>query len=177
MGLVTPTARLSLVADINGRVIGHVMFTPSLLDAPSRLVSVDVLSPLAISPDYQRRGIGGSLIEAGAAIQATRGVPAISSKAIPATTQRSGFQQAGSLGFRRPSPRIPQPAFQVIRLPTYERWMTGTLIYAHQFWDHDTVGPIVGMFVPSMGMFESGSALNPLHRVTVAGASIRMDRG
>jgi putative acetyltransferase len=138
--LVTATAGLSLVAEINGQVIGHVMFTPSLLDAPSRLVSIDVLSPLAVSPDYQRRGIGGSLIEAGVAIQATRGVPAILLEGDPSYYSRFGFQPAGPLGFRRPSLRIPQPAFQVMRLPTYERWMIGTLVYAHQFWDHDAVG-------------------------------------
>ncbi len=138
--LVTPTAGLSLVAETNGHVIGHVMFTPSLLDAPSRLVSVDVLSPLAVRPDHQRRGIGGSLIEAGVAIQATKGVSAIFLEGDPSYYSRLGFQPAGPLDFRRPSLRIPQPAFQVRRLPTYERWMTGTLIYAHQFWDHDAVG-------------------------------------
>lgn len=138
--LVTPTAGLSLVAEINGRLIGHVMFTPSLLDAPGRLVSVDVLSPLAVSPAHQRRGIGGSLIEAGVAILATRGVPAIFLEGDPGYYSRFGFQPAGPLGFRRPSLRIPQPAFQVLRLPTYETWMTGTLVYAHQFWDHDAVG-------------------------------------
>lgn len=44
------------------------------------------------------------------------------------------------LGFRRPSLRIPEPAFQVILLPAYEEWMTGTLVYSRVFWDHDCVG-------------------------------------
>jgi putative acetyltransferase len=28
----------------------------------------------------------------------------------------------------------------VRRLPSYEPWMTGTLVYRHEFWDHDAVG-------------------------------------
>ena len=48
---------------------------------------------------------------------------------------------AGSpLGFRRPSLRIPDVAFQVFPLPAHEPWMTGTLVYLHTFWDHDCVG-------------------------------------
>jgi predicted N-acetyltransferase YhbS len=29
---------------------------------------------------------------------------------------------------------------QVLRLPAYEPWMTGTLVYAEPFWRHDAVG-------------------------------------
>jgi putative acetyltransferase len=36
--------------------------------------------------------------------------------------------------------RIPEAAFQVVKLPAYEPWMTGTLIYDHTFWDLDCVG-------------------------------------
>ncbi|SBW25375.1 hypothetical protein [Protofrankia symbiont of Coriaria ruscifolia] len=39
----------TVVAEDTGRVVGHVMFTRSLLDAPRRLVEVQVLSPLALS--------------------------------------------------------------------------------------------------------------------------------
>src|SRR4051794_11025190 len=42
--LVGPTDGLSLVAEQDGQVVGHVMFTRSLLDAPRRLVPVQVLS-------------------------------------------------------------------------------------------------------------------------------------
>jgi putative acetyltransferase len=36
--------------------------------------------------------------------------------------------------------RIPEPAFQVVKLPSYEPWMTGTLVYSRVFWDLDCVG-------------------------------------
>jgi putative acetyltransferase len=54
---VTSGEGLSLVAEERGEVVGHVMFTPSLLDAPRRLVPVQVLSPLGVVPWRLRRGV------------------------------------------------------------------------------------------------------------------------
>ena len=50
---------LSLVATgHSGGVVGHVMLTRSLLDAPRRLVEVAVLSPVGVLPEHQRQGVG-----------------------------------------------------------------------------------------------------------------------
>jgi len=46
----------------------------------------------------------------------------------------------GDHGFRKPSLRIPDAAFQVLKLPAYEPWMTGTFVYSPTFWEHDCVG-------------------------------------
>ena len=56
---------LSFVAELDGGVVGHVLFTRSLLDAPRRLVDVLVLSPVSVAPAHQRRGIGTALIRHG----------------------------------------------------------------------------------------------------------------
>ncbi|HXM59137.1 MAG TPA: GNAT family N-acetyltransferase, partial [Candidatus Dormibacteraeota bacterium] len=63
-GLVEAGDGLSLVAERSGRVVGHVMFTRSLLDAPRRLVDVHVLSPLGVAPEHQRQGVGAALVQA-----------------------------------------------------------------------------------------------------------------
>ncbi|MFI5710575.1 GNAT family N-acetyltransferase [Kribbella sp. NPDC051620] len=131
---------LSLVAERGGRVVGHVMFTSSLLDAPRRLVEVQVLSPLAVRPEFHRHGIGSALVRYGLGILAERAVPLVWLEGDPGYYSRLGFEAGGGLGFRRPSLRIPEGAFQVFRLPEYERWMTGTLVYPDTFWRHDSVG-------------------------------------
>jgi putative acetyltransferase len=134
-------AGLSLVAvDDDGLVIGHVLFTRNLLDAPPRLVDVQVLSPVGIRPDRQRQGVGTALIQQGLELLAQRGVPMVFLEGSPQYYQRFGFVRGDELGFRRPSLRIPAAGFQVRLLPAYEPWMTGTLVYRQAFWDLDLVG-------------------------------------
>jgi putative acetyltransferase len=131
---------LSLVAEHEGEVVGHLMFTRSLLDAPRQLVDVHVLSPVGVLPEHQRRGIGSALIRAGLKTMITRRVPVVFLEGDPAYYSRFGFVAGGTQGFRKPSLRIPDAAFQAIRLPDYAPWMTGTLVYAEAFWRHDCVG-------------------------------------
>ncbi|WP_203993880.1 GNAT family N-acetyltransferase [Sphaerisporangium rufum] len=131
---------LALVAEAAGQVVGHVMFTPSLLDAPRRLVGVQVLSPLGVLPEHQRQGIGSALVRAGLANLAEGETPVVFLEGDPGYYSRLGFVPGAELGFRKPSLRIPDAAFQAIRLPAYEPWMTGTLVYSEPFWRHDAVG-------------------------------------
>jgi putative acetyltransferase len=132
---------LSCVAELDGELIGHVLFSRSLLDAPERLVDVLVLSPVSVATAHQRGGVGSGLIGYGLdEVRRTRREPLVFLEGAPAYYRRFGFEPAGPLGFRRPSLRIPEPAFQVIRLPSWEPWMTGTLVYSRVFWDLDCVG-------------------------------------
>jgi len=131
---------LSLVAEERGQVVGHVMFSPSLLDAPKRLVEVQVLSPIGVLPASQKQGVGSALIGRGLELLAERGVPLVFLEGAPAYYSRLGFEPAADHGFRKPSLRIPDAGFQVFRLPDYEPWMTGTLVYSEPFWRHDLVG-------------------------------------
>jgi putative acetyltransferase len=131
---------LSLVADEDGEVVGHVLLTKGLLDAPERLVDVLVLSPLSVRPDRQRTGIGKALVRAAADAAERYGAPLIFLEGDPAYYAPQGFRAGGPLGFGRPSTRIPEPAFQVMPLATYADWMTGTLVYCDVFWRLDFVG-------------------------------------
>ncbi|WP_026875754.1 GNAT family N-acetyltransferase [Jiangella gansuensis] len=135
-----PGAGLSLVAADAGEVVGHVLFTRSLLDAPDRLVDVLVLSPLGVRPDRQGQGIGSALVRRGLDLLANTSVPLVFLEGHPGYYTRYGFEPAGELGFRRPSLRIPDAAFQVHRLPAFEPSLTGTLVYSEIFWRHDCVG-------------------------------------
>jgi putative acetyltransferase len=139
-GAVADGEGLSLVAQERDEVVGHVMFTRSLLDAPRRLVSVQVLSPVAVPPTRQRQGIGTRLIRRGLEMLIDRAVPVVFVEGPPEYYSRFGFQPGELQGFRKPSLRIPDDAFQALQLPSYEPWMTGSLIYAEAFWTHDAVG-------------------------------------
>jgi putative acetyltransferase len=93
-----------------------------------------------VLPAFHRRGIGSDLVRHGLAVLAERDVPLVFLEGDPGFYGRLGFEPAGGLGFRKPSLRIPDGAFQVVRFPAHEPWMTGTLVYAEPFWRHDSVG-------------------------------------
>ena len=65
---------LSLVAELDGKIIGHALFFPINIQSPSPKVGEGLgvreeypclsLGPIAVIPEYQKQGIGGQLIEA-----------------------------------------------------------------------------------------------------------------
>jgi putative acetyltransferase len=133
-------ASLSLVAEEAGEVVGHIMFSRCLVDAPQRLVTVQTLSPLGVAPSWQGRGIGSALIREGLRRLDESGVPLVFLEGDPRFYSRLGFGPGEPLGFRKPSLRIPDAGFQVVRLSAYEPWMTGTFVYSSTFWEYDCVG-------------------------------------
>ena len=56
---------ISLVAQVNGRVVGHIAFSPVTLSDGTR--NWYGLGPVSVLPEYQRQGIGKALIREGLA--------------------------------------------------------------------------------------------------------------
>jgi putative acetyltransferase len=134
------STRASLVAEVDGEVVGHVQLSRSWVDARVRLVEVLVLSPLGVLPARQRSGIGTALLAAAVDAARESGVPAVFLEGSPSYYSARGFTQASTLGFARPSVRIPDPAFQVVVFDSREEWMNGRFVYCEAFWALDCVG-------------------------------------
>jgi putative acetyltransferase len=58
-------ARVGLVAELDGAVVGHILFSDLPILTNSGTVSAVSLAPMAVVPDAQRRGIGSALVRAG----------------------------------------------------------------------------------------------------------------
>jgi putative acetyltransferase len=129
---------VGLVAEVGGEVVGHVQLNRCWVDARERLVDVAVLSPLATHPDHQGRDIGTALVAAALEIARQSGEPAVFLEGDPDFYSTRGFAAGAPLGFGRPSPRIPEPAFQVALLD--DDLPRGPLVYCQTFWTHDCVG-------------------------------------
>ena len=56
---------LSLVAEINGQVVGHAMFNPLKMLLHGQDIRGVNLAPLAVLPEYQKQGIGDALMRRG----------------------------------------------------------------------------------------------------------------
>ena len=104
---------VSLVADERNEVVGHVMFTPSMLDAPRRLVSVQVLSPVGVLPHWQRQGVGSAMIRRGLELLVDREVPVVFVEGPPEYYSRLGFEPGAEQGFRKLSREYPMRPFRL----------------------------------------------------------------
>ncbi|MEU8135459.1 GNAT family N-acetyltransferase [Streptodolium elevatio] len=133
-------APMSFVAVVDDRIVGHVLLSATRLDAPRRIVDVLSLSPLGVAPEFQRQGVGTQLIAHALEAADNQGVPLVFLEGSPQYYGTRGFERAGAVGFRSPSLRIPDAAFQVARLSAHEPWMTGTFVYSEAFWAFDCVG-------------------------------------
>jgi putative acetyltransferase len=54
---------ISLVAEVDGKVVGHIAFSPITIADGSK--DWYGLGPISVLPEYQRRGLGKSLMQAG----------------------------------------------------------------------------------------------------------------
>ena len=54
--------QLSLVAELNGEIVGHIMFTKAEIISDDNIVPSLILAPVSVHPNYQKSGIGGALI-------------------------------------------------------------------------------------------------------------------
>lgn len=91
-------AAVSLVAEIDGRVVGHIAFSPVEIEAGSGPVAGLGLAPVSVVPDLQGRGIGSALITAGLEECRQRGCSFVVVLGEPGFYSRFGFERARSFG-------------------------------------------------------------------------------
>ena len=90
-------AVISLVAEHEATVVGHVMF--SRIGAPMRALT---LSPLGVHPDFQRQGIGSALVRNGLGRACQDRWQAVFLLGSPAYYGRFGFAAAAAEGYAAP---------------------------------------------------------------------------
>jgi len=56
---------ISLVATMENEVVGHIAFSPVVIESKSSSFKAIALAPMAVLPAYQRKGIGSQLVRAG----------------------------------------------------------------------------------------------------------------
>ena len=87
---------LSLVATLDQRVVGHILFSPATIN---EIAGVG-LGPMAVSPEHQRQGIGSKLVEAGTARLKEAGCPFVIVVGHPQFYPRFGFKPASADGIK-----------------------------------------------------------------------------
>lgn len=105
---------VSILAATEQDIIGHILFSPCSVEC---LAAVELwgLAPMAVAPNYQRRGIGGQLIRAGLVACRERGIEAIVVLGHSEYYPRFGFRPAQEFGLQS-TYDVPAEVFMAIEL-------------------------------------------------------------
>ena len=123
---------LSLVASIDGQMVGHILFTPVTLEPPVH-IRIAGLAPMAVRPEHQRAGVGSQLIRVGLEECRARGYAAVVVLGHPEYYPRFGFVPAHTFGLSCEFPS-PLEAFMAIELEADALSGVGGLVrYLPQF--------------------------------------------
>jgi putative acetyltransferase len=116
---------ISLVAEIDGRVVGHVAFSPVIIsDSATGWYG---LGPVSVLPDYQKQGIGKALINKGLSLLKDMGGEGCALVGDPNYYKRFGFKNYPELIHEG----IPQEVFLV--LPFTEKIPKGIVVFHEGF--------------------------------------------
>ena len=121
---------LSLVMELDGRLIGHVMYVRSEIQADDgRKIPVMTFGPISIAPEYQRQGWGTVLLRESMRRAKLLGAGAIAIEGNIGFYGKSGFTAASTRGIRYAAePRDAEaPYFLICELkPGFLTGVTGT---------------------------------------------------
>lgn len=104
---------LSLVAELDKRIVAHILFSRMWIETASDSILAVALAPMSVLPEYQRRGIGGCLIEQGLALLRRQGEQIVIVLGHPDYYPRFGFSTEKARTLESP---FPPEAFMVIEL-------------------------------------------------------------
>ena len=90
---------VSLVAADEGRIVGHIFFSPVTFDPPLDVIAFG-LAPMAVLPGHEKHGVGRRLVQNGLAECHARGACMVVVLGDAAYYERFGFERASRHGLR-----------------------------------------------------------------------------
>ncbi len=125
---------LSLVADFDGVVVGHIFFTPATIEKEDGTsLNVAGLAPMAVQPELQRHGIGSLLVRAGLEALQQRGLPAVVVLGYDTYYPRFGFVPASRWGLHYAT-TVPDEVFMALELqPGALIGNSGVVLFQEEF--------------------------------------------
>jgi len=91
---------LSLVAELNGQIVGHILFTPIIINNGEQQFQSLVLAPVSVLPAFQKQGIGAELSLAGHQKAKELGFQSVILIGHPEYYPRFGYKPASTWGIK-----------------------------------------------------------------------------
>jgi putative acetyltransferase len=108
---------ISLVAEVDQKIVGHILFSPIALSGKSAAVKIAGLAPMAVMPDHQKQGIGSALVKKGLKQCKSEGYQAAAVLGYPEYYPRFGFVPCSRFGIKSEYD-VPDEVFMVKELVT-----------------------------------------------------------
>ena len=124
---------LSLLAELDDRLVGHILFSWVSLITQHGEQALMCLAPMAVLPDFQGRGVGARLVRHGLDECRRLGIDVVNVLGHPNYYPRFGFVPARPLGILPPF-EVPDPAWMVVELqPAALTGLSGVVRYPAAF--------------------------------------------
>jgi len=124
-------AAVSLVAEADGSIVGHILFSPVTFDPPIPVVALG-LAPMAVLPGHEKHAVGRRLVQNGLAESHSNGACMVVVLGDPAYYGRFGFERASRHGLRNEFGD--EESFMVFMLDSHAHPPPGTMVkYAPEF--------------------------------------------
>jgi putative acetyltransferase len=124
-------AAVSLIAQDDGNVIGHALFSPVTFD-PAAAVTAFALAPMAVMPGHEKHAVGRRLVQNGLAECHAQGACLVVVLGEPDYYGRFGFERASRHGLRNEFGA--EEEFMVFLLDARAHPTPGTVVkYAPEF--------------------------------------------
>jgi putative acetyltransferase len=107
---------LSLVAIENEKIVGHILFSPAVIEGQHGIIKGMGLAPMAVLPEMQRQGIGTQLVKTGIENLKKTQCPFIVVLGHPEYYPRFGFERASLYGIKCQWEGIPDEVFMILWL-------------------------------------------------------------
>jgi len=107
---------LSLVAEFDNQLVGHILFTPLVIDNGQQQFQSLVLGPVSVLPEFQKQGIGGALIRAGHQKATELGFQSVILIGHPEYYPRFGYKKASAFGLKVAMELTSDDVFMVVEL-------------------------------------------------------------
>jgi len=126
---------LSLVAEINNKPVGHILFSPVSIISGDKSFGTLSLAPMAVLPEFQKMGVGGALIMHGLKKAQSLGYKSVVVLGHPDYYPRFGFRRASQWKIRATFD-APDEALMAIELePGSLNFGGGIIEYPKEFSD------------------------------------------
>lgn len=127
--------RLSMVAELNENIVGHILLTKVKIRNGEKAFDSLALAPISVLPEFQKKGIGGKLIEDAHLKAKNMGFTSAVLLGHQDYYPRFGYKPAHTFGIILPFEAPPENCMAIELFPGSLSDISGEVVYPNAFFE------------------------------------------